>query len=723
MGFCKTARNRIENKRRASLEERLVLIFAFAVPLLLSSASATAQEVGLQTQRISIRYNDLLQRRIQWLVDGERNIVAFDPAVQEGVQILGWECNAFRLDPARTSQKRVVDSEFGPALEGTVTGVLEDKEREVHLERQVRVLLPDNFPDAALFQSTYRNLSQKPLHLDKVYAQRILVDRKLAEPQAPSYAFASFQGGAYKWGNDYALIWLEPGFEQSNFQGVPAGFRFEENGGGMPFIDVWGPTMGVAVAHLEKVPQWLSLPVGVRLDQRVEMAVTESPLAKFGQQEWMKPDETYQTVLTALIFHRLDYFDPLRIYGQLLRARGIAIPETSPPSAYEAKWTSWGWNRGFTVEKILALLPELKSFGIQVAELDDGWYDHIGDWQLNRSPGKFPRGEPDMVEFVRKIHEQGFRTPIWWYPLGVSPDSRLAKERPELLVQDENGSYPRDPNGFYQLCPAYEPALSYIQEVLKRVVRDWGFDGVYTDFRGLSGVPACFNKAHHHSSPLDSFQSVPKFFQMISTTLHELKKDPYNEVCICSMPHSPYNMPFYDIASASDPVNTFEVRSRIKLEKAIRGGTFAVGDCYQVPIQEWYGSSVPESFENAIGTGAQLTTFYVHLDDRQEALWNRWFHEYPQLGLSRAEYINLYDIAFDKPEIHVVRKGPEMYYGIFADAWPHTKPIELRGLDKGTTYEVYDYGNRKELGTLNGADPQLRIGFKESLLVRVRPKK
>ena len=266
-----------------------------------AAASSTEHEVGLKTQRISIRYNDLLQRRIQWLEGGDRNIVAFDPAVQEGVEVLGWECNAFRLDPARTSQKRVVDPEFGPALEGTVTGVLEDKEKEVHLERQVRVLLPDNFPDAALFQSTYRNLGQKPLHLDRVYAQRILLDRKMAEPQAPSYAFASFQGGAYKWGNDYARIWLEPGFNQSNFQGVPAGFRFEENGGGMPFNDVWGPTMGVAVAHLEKVPQWISLPVRVRPDQRVEMAVTESPLAKFGQQEWLNQGETYRTVLTAVI--------------------------------------------------------------------------------------------------------------------------------------------------------------------------------------------------------------------------------------------------------------------------------------------------------------------------------------------------------------------------------------------------------------------------------------
>jgi alpha-galactosidase len=326
-----------------------------------------------------------------------------------------------------------------------------------------------------------------------------------------------------------------------------------------------------------------------------------------------------------------------------------------------------------------------------------------------------------MVEFVRRVHQEGFKTSLWWYPLGVSPDSKLAKEHADLLVQDENGNYPLDISDLHQLCPAYEPALRHINDVLTRAVKDWDFDGVYTDFQGLSGVPACFNKAHHHRSPLDSFQAVPKLFEMIARTLHELKRDPYNEVCICSLPHSPYNMPYYDIANASDPVNTFEVRSRIKVEKAIRGGTFAVGDCYQVPIHEWTGASVPESFESAIGTGAQLTTFYAHLEDRQKALWNRWFHEYRDLGLSQAEYVNLYDLAFDKPEVHVVRKGQEMYYGIFADVWSRRRPIELRGLDKEKTYEVYDYGNRRELGTVKGSEPYLRIAFKDSLLLRVRP--
>lgn len=696
---------------------------AFRLLLMLSCMAAPqrAQDVQIRSPRILIRFDHQLRKHLQWLGNEDRTIVAFDPSVQDGLRVSGLECTAYQLDKGKTSQKRVIDPEFGPALETVLSGTHADEDRQLQIVREIRVLLPDRFPDAVLMQTSYRNAGRRPIHLDQVYSQRLLLDRQLAEPQQASYAFASFQGGAYKWGNEYAVIRLQPGFKQSNFQGVDDVTGVEGVGGGMPIVDLWSPVMGVALAHIEKVPQWISLPVEVRPDLKVDVAVTESPQAKFRQQEWLKPGDIYRTVLTAVIFHQLDFYDALHTYGNLLRARGIAIPETSPPSAYQPYWKSWGYQRDFTLQKFLNKLPELDSMGIHMANLDDGWQNNNGDWEPNPAPGKFPNGDRDMVQFVQEVHRRGFRIGLWWYPLGVSPESKFAKQGRELLVQAEDGSYPLDIDGYYQLCPAYEPALNRVRELVLRTVKDWGFDGLYSDFQGLSAVPACFNPAHHHQSPLDSFQAVPRVFETISKTLHEVKKDPYNEVCICSLPHSPYNMPFYDIANASDPLTPWQVRSRIKVEKAIRGGTFAVGDCYQVPINEWYGSSVPESFESAIGTGGQLTTFYVNLDDRQKALWNRWFHEYPELGLSHSQYVNLYDLAFDKPEGHAVSKGSEMYYGFFADYWPRTTAIELRGLDHAQTYEVYDYGNRRMLGQIKGSAPRINVGFKDNLLLRVRP--
>ena len=106
-------------------------------------------------------------------------------------------------------------------------------------------------------------------------------------------------------------------------------------------------------------------------------------------------------------------------------------------------------------------------------------------------------------------------------------------------------------------------------------------------------------------------------------------------------------MPFYPLANASDPRSDAQARRRVKAEKAIRGPRFAVGDAYQVPADEWRGTSLREGFETAMGTGAALTTFYADLDARQLALWNRWFGEYRAQGPGSGEYLNLYDLAFD----------------------------------------------------------------------------
>ncbi len=693
-----------------------------AVLLILFLATAYA-DTFVQSGRIHLTLDSHFQRRTVWRAAGlEGNILAYDPSVQDGLVISGVDCFAFAVDGKRTSQRRVDDAEFGPALEAQITGVLDDRTRSIRIERTTRVRLPDQFPDTALFETTYRNLGDRPLHLDRVYSQRVLLDRHLAEPEAKSFEFASFQGGAYKWGNDYALIRLDPDFRQSNFQGVGDVRGAEGMGGGMPFIDVWSPRMGVALMHLEKTPQWLSLPVEVRPDRRVDLSVMEAPLAKLGQLEWLQPGAEYRTVLTAMVFHHLDYFDALKTYGRLLRRRGITIPDSSSDYAHEPYWKSWGWVERFTVGNILDALPELKSMGIRVANVDMGWFDFMGDWQINRQPGKFPNGEPDMIALVSKLHGEGFRTSFWWYPIGVDPKSRLARERRDLLIEDENGRNPLDLPGLLQLCPAYPPSMDLIRQVLTRAVSVWGFDGAYSDYQGLSAVPACFNPAHHHRSPIDSFQAMPKLFEMIQTTLRRLKPGSLHEVCICSLPHSPYYMPYYDLANASDPVSAQQARGRVKVEKAIRGGTFPVGDCYQVPMHEWTGYSVPESFESAMGTGAQLTTFYRRLDDRQRALWTRWFREYRELDLSHAEYVNLYDLAFDKPEVHVLRKGQDLYYGIFADVWPRDKfKIELRGLDPHRTYAIYDYANRRSLGLLDGVNPKLNFAFKDSLLLRLRP--
>ncbi len=687
-------------------------------PAAVDAPVAVTPPAETQASRLEVSFDDRLARRITWR-PAASSVVVFDPAVQPGLQADG-SALAFTQDPARGSAGRVDDPELGPGRQIVAVGVA-TRPGGIQLEREVRTLLPDRHPDVMVSRTIYRNTGTTRVHLDRVDAERLLLDRSQAEPDQPAHGFASYQGAAYAWGKDYALIPLRPGFKQRNFLGQDDLAGPEGVGGGMPLVDVWGKTMGVAVAVLEQGPRWVSLPVEVRADGKVELRLDEIPEARLGQKEWLAPGDSHQTVTSAVVFHRGDFYAPLAAYGELLRARGVAIPRESPASAHEPYWKSWGFRKDVTVDKFMARLPELAAMGIRTANLDDGWYDFIGDWLPNTAPGKFPGGAADVVRFVQRVHEAGFRTAIWWYPLGVSPDSRLARERRDLLVMDASGAVTKDIDGLHQLCPAHEPARRHIREVLARMVGQWGFDGVYLDFQGLSAVPPCFNPAHQHPTPLAGFEQVPKVFEEISAELHRLKPDPFLEACVCALPHSPYIMPFYPLANASDPRSDAQARRRVKAEKAIRGPRFAVGDAYQVPADEWRGTSLREGFETAMGTGAALTTFYADLDARQLALWGRWFGEYRAQGPATGEYLNLYDLAFDVPEGHVVRRGSDLYYGFFAARWPAGQKIELRGLDPAGRYQVRDYGRGVDLGTVTGADPFIAPAFEGSLLLRVRP--
>lgn len=691
---------------------------AILVSILIAGWS-NASAITISSEKINIRINNQFQQAVFWNETGQPFFLSDEYTKNTGLIINGKAYTNFTIISDSCSQKRIHISEFGPCIEAIVTGVYQDA--AIKIERKTRILLPENFPDAVLSQTAYINSGKHIVRIDTVYTQNFQLKSPIRPADGEQLELASFQGGINKWGDDYSLIWLRPEFFQNNFQGWHKTNPKEHICGGMPFIDVWDKISGVALMHLAKKPQWLSLPVQVDSNGFVTMGIFEFPDDKLGQQQYLSPGESYLTVQSAIIFHHRDFYDALHYYGELLRCRGVAIKKKSLPPDFEPYWKTWGFGFDFTLQNIFDALPELRLMEIRIANIDDGWFQYYGDWDVKREDGKFPGGEAEIIQFVKNLHSEGFKTNIWWYPFGVSPESQLAKNRADLLVQAEDGSFPTDERGLYQLCPAYEPSRLFVANLIRRFVVDWDFDGLYTDTRGLAGAPPCYNQAHKHQYPLESFESMPLMYKTIDETLRKYKNDPYHEVCICAAPHSPYFMPYYTIANASDPINNEQVRRRIKLEKAIHGPTFCVGDCYQVPMDEWDGASVPESFESVIGTGGQLTTYYTDLDSIQLEKWKRMFHAYRRLGLSSAEYLNLYDIVFDKPEAHVVRKGESLYYGFFAPFWARMNGIEIRGLKKNQSYQVYDTIQNKPLGIVQGDNPVLYMGFKDHLLIKLTP--
>ena len=97
----------------------------------------------------------------------------------------------------------------------------------------------------------------------------------------------------------------------------------------------------------------------------------------------------------------------------------------------------------FDEQKLTHLFAEAKDLGVDLFLLDDGWFgnkyprkdDHagLGDWQPTAS--KLPNGIPYLV---KKANETGVAFGIWIEPEMVNPQSELAEQHPDWILQLPN---------------------------------------------------------------------------------------------------------------------------------------------------------------------------------------------------------------------------------------------------------------------------------------------
>ena len=133
---------------------------------------------------------------------------------------------------------------------------------------------------------------------------------------------------------------------------------------------------------------------------------------------------------------------------------------------------------------------------------------------------------------------------------------------------------------------------------------------------------------------------------------------------------------------------------------------------------------------DGVGVGGVVGTQFVlpdlvekhstsDLTPQREKIFEEWLRIYKDKMLSRGEYLgDLYDLGFDRPEAHVIRKNQELYYAFFAPQW--RGPIELRGLED-RDYGITDYVHHKDLGKVHGPKARISAEFHQHLLLEARP--
>jgi alpha-galactosidase len=610
------------------------------------------------------------------------------------------------------AERESADGPHGPGTRLTLSG-----SSSPGIEKKVRIEFFERYPGFAFYRVSYHNLSAQSIALRGWRSADLVLVPEAAPAATPAAVardrepgFWSFCGSTHEDRRD----WVQPvraGFSQENFMGMTA----SDYGGGTPVVDVWRRDCGIAIGHLELVPQLLSLPVK-QAEGGVSLAIAGT------LQRVLAPGETFETPETFLATHTGDHFATLDAYRRIMADRGLTAPPP-PQSAYESIWCAWGYERECTVKLIEDTLPKVRELGLRWAVIDDGWQSNVGDWKPQAS--KFPRGGADMRQLVHDIRAQQLMPRLWFTPLAAAPGSDLLHDHPDMLLLDKEGAPQLVSwwNSFY-LCPAYAKTVAYHEELVRRFIGEWGFAGLKIDGQHVNAVAPCYNPAHHHARPEESVEKLQNLLHAMYTTALSIDPQTVMELCPCGTCYSFFNFASMNTAPASDPESSWQVRLKGKTLKALMGPSAAfAGDHVEL-------SDGGDDFASTVGIGAIVSTKFTWPQDpkpkdsflltpQKEALWRKWITLYNERLLPEGTYRGeLYDIGFDKPETHAVEKSGRLYYALYARSW--SGPVSLRGLPAGR-HRVRDYFNGRDLGEVAAPGGSLALAFDHFLLLETTP--
>lgn len=148
-----------------------------------------------------------------------------------------------------------------------------------------------------------------------------------------------------------------------------------------------------------------------------------------------------------------------------------------PPSG----WCTWYYYYGRVTEAETKsnakwIAENLKPFGAQYVQIDDGWQGGAGrghqrDWTTVNSQ-HFPDGMADTAAYIKSL---GLTAGLWLAPHGQSNPS-MVKTNPGVFILRPDGTSPSDTwEGNYLVDPSTPESAVYLKDLFTKLV-GWGFD-------------------------------------------------------------------------------------------------------------------------------------------------------------------------------------------------------------------------------------------------------
>ena len=574
------------------------------------------------------------------------------------------------------------------------------------IEKHQKITIPENLEKILLIETYYINRGSKDITVNGWKMNELHID-------VADTSVWSFQPTSTSRRMDWILE-VKPGYYKKNFLGM----NDSDYGGGIPMIDLWRRDGGIVTGLTEKTLKMISMPVQwLTHDNHASIALTYE--SKEGR-EILAAGDTLRTYNSFIGIHTGDFYEPLDRFSRYMETQGIVFPKPEP-EAYEAVWCAWGYERTFTIEEIIGTLPKVKELGFKWVDVDDGFQIAEGDWETN---SRFPGGDKDMRRITDAIHQYGMKAKLWWAPLAADPGTKVLQENPGIKLKTQWGS-PQYITWWdsYYLSPINPITEKYTNNLLERFIVTWNFDGLKLDGQHMNCCLPDYNRTSKLEYPEQSSELMPTYFQNIYEKARTYKPNAVVQFCPCGCAINYFMIPFKNQAVSSDPTSSWQIRHKAKTYRAISDKLAYYADHVEL-------SDNGDDFGTQIGIGGVIGSKFTYPKDNpnvrksyvltpeKEKLYKKWVSIYNDKMISTGNYINLYDIAYDKPETHVINKDGKMYYAFYADQW-NGEPIELRGLEK-RKYTVCEYtSDEKKTYEIDGENPVITPYFTRNYLIEV----
>jgi len=577
-----------------------------------------------------------------------------------------------------------------------------------NVEKKINLKVYKDYQDFFILNQSFLNKSRDTLNIASWEAQNLTIEA------SSDNTFWSFNGSSSEDRADW-IQEVKPGFFKENYLGM----NDSDYGGGIPVSATWRSDYGVAVGHTSLTPELVSLPISFEKESDYASLIVKKHNIDIDK---LAPNDSYKLLESFVNIFDGDCFNSLQIFSNYMKAKGLQFAPVEE-AAFEPIWCAWGYERNFTIDEILKSLPKVKELGYKWVVIDDGYQIEEGNWNVNSKT--FPSGDKQMKELVDEIHKMGLKAKIWWTPLAIDMLSDKLKKHPEVLLRNPNESpqYITWWDAFY-MSPSHPKTIRETRQAIDLFINKWGFDGFKMDGQHLNGIPPDYNPDIQDAE--QAVRDLPQFFQMIYDETRAVKPNAVLENCPCGTCMSYYNMTSINQAVSSDPESSWQIRTKGKVYKAL------------VPQMAYYGDHVElsdnaDDFATSFGIGAVLGSKFTWPKDNptvtesylltaeKEKVMKKWMNLYQKKMLSKGQYLgDLYDIGFDRPEAHVIRKDKILYYAFYANNFKGN--IVLRGLSPDIEYTVVDYFNDKNYKNISKNAATIEVSFKQFLVLEVAPK-